>query len=436
VFQDRTDKAAFSEAAEMAITGYADPKSFAKGTGEALYFQEQLLRRQGYSGEALERGLKESSSKIFAGGIEQALAADDVVSARRLLAEGSREWRPPVPHDLSKVSGVVEKGNIDIDNRKVERRPDGSIATVESFSFNFDGVEVLIPTVIDGKKVSNDEAIAHFMKTGEHLGKFKTPEAATEYAIKLHENHAIQYGEARTRMTADDVAKAKKAIEVKAEALEKKAEAAQKDAEAAQFEKDVASQSAEVLKQVNEFPDLDWEEKEAKAVQLTKGIEDPKVRAEIRKRLAADFKEQAITHKAKVTMELDELYKLIHQTGPDGSQLTISAQLGAIQSANVSEEAKRRATKGVYDRLNGEDNTALSSAGLAAWRRWRDGEGFTASPEEQRAMMLDLGLNEKDRKAASEYEGLRVEYSQARVFGLITSVYKDLKNKPDQLNRI
>lgn len=225
-------------------------------------------------------------------------------------------------------------------------------------------------------------------------------------------------------------------IDAKAEALEKRWEKAQKEAEAAKFEQDVATQSAEVLKQVNEFPDLDWEEKEAKAVQLTKDIEDPKVRAEIRKRLAADFKEQAITHKANVTLELDELDKLIHQTGPDGSQLTISAQLGAIQSANVSEEAKRRATKGVYDRLNGEDNTALSSSGLAAWRQWRDGEGFTASPEEQRAMMLDLGLNEKDRKAASEYEGLRVEYSQARVFGLITSVYKELTNKPDQLNRI
>lgn len=421
VFQDRTDKAAFSEAAEMAIAGYADPKSFAKGTGEALWFQEQILRRQGYSGEALERGLKESSSKIFAGGIEQALAADDLASARRLLAEGSRGWKPALPHDLSKVGGVVEKGNIDIDNRKVEHRPDGSIATVESFSFNFDGVEVLIPTVIDGKKVSNDEAIAHFMKTGEHLGKFKTPEAATEYAIKLHENHAIQYGEARTRMTSDDVAKAKKAIKVKAEALEKKWEAAQKEAEAAKFEQDVATQSAEVLKQVNEFPDP--EVRTAKAVELTRDIEDPKLKAAVRKAVDGTLKEQELQGKARLVLELDALDSMLDQVGPDGTTYTPTARLAVIQSANVSEEAKRVVTKGVYDMLDGKNNEAASASGLAAWRAWFDSTGGRASQEEMQAKMLDFGLNAADRKKAADYKGVRLEYPQQRVFSLIDSVF-------------
>lgn len=428
LYEDRTDNAAFSEAAETAMTGYADPKAFAKNTGEALYFMERKLRRNGYSGEALDRGLKESSSKIFAGGIEQALAADDLASARRLLAEGSREWRPPVPHDLSKVGGVVEKGNIDIDNRKVEHRPDGSIATVESFSFNFDGVEVLIPTVIDGKKVSNDEAIAHFMKTGEHLGKFKTPEAATEYAIKLHENHAIQYGEARTRMTADDVAKAKKAIKVKAEALEKKWEAEKKEAEAEAFEKAVVSMTAEIGKQVTEYGG-DVDQQTAKAFELTADIKDEKQKAEVRKRLAADIKERDTKHKAKVTLEVAEGAKWIAQTGEDDTSLTTSDQLAAIDLLNVSDDAKAVLRQRVSDRIEGKENKAASAANLRVFRAMWDAENGM-SPERARAMMLDLNLNAEDTAKAMEYEGRASEYSQSRIEPLVRSVID--KNMPSE----
>ena len=314
VFQDRTDKAAFSEAAEMAMTGFADPKAFAKGTGEALWFQEQILRRDGYTGEALERGLKESSSKIFAGGIEQALAADDLASARRLLKQGED-----------------------------------------------------------------------------------------------------------TRMTADDVAKAKKAIKVKAEALEKKWEAAQKEAEAAKFEQDVATQSAEVLKQVNEFPDP--EVRTAKAVELTKDIEDPKLKAAVRKSVDGTLKEQELQSKARLVLELDHLDALITSTRPGGTGYTVTDKLAVIQQANVSEEAKRVATKGVYDMLDGKNNEAASASGLAAWRAWFDSTGGRASQEEMQAKMLDFGLNAADRKKAADYKGVRLEYPQQRVFSLIDSVF-------------
>lgn len=90
VYQDRTDTAAFEEAAETAMHSYMSLPDFQKNVGQALYYQEQLLRRAGYAGEALERGLKEGSSKIFAGAINQALASDDIAGARNILAEGSR----------------------------------------------------------------------------------------------------------------------------------------------------------------------------------------------------------------------------------------------------------------------------------------------------------------------------------------------------------
>ena len=90
VYQDRTESAAFEECAETAIHSYGNLPEFQKNVGHALYFQEKILSRAGYSGEALERGLKEGSSKIFAGAIQQALSSDDISGARQILEEGSR----------------------------------------------------------------------------------------------------------------------------------------------------------------------------------------------------------------------------------------------------------------------------------------------------------------------------------------------------------
>lgn len=85
--------------------------------------------------------------------------------------------------------GLVVIGTIDIAHRPVVTNEDGSISTVRSISFEEDGVEVLIPTVLDGppRVVEDSEAIAHYGDTGEHLGKFSSVEAADEYATRLHD---------------------------------------------------------------------------------------------------------------------------------------------------------------------------------------------------------------------------------------------------------
>lgn len=91
----------------------------------------------------------------------------------------------------SGAAGMVEPGNVDLYAQPEVENADGSISTVRSMSVGFDGAEVLIPQVTpDGRSLTPQEAIEEFQKTGRHLGKFDTPENATAYAQKLHEDYA------------------------------------------------------------------------------------------------------------------------------------------------------------------------------------------------------------------------------------------------------
>jgi predicted GNAT family acetyltransferase len=89
--------------------------------------------------------------------------------------------------------GLVAAGNINTDKRKVLKNEDGTISTELSFSIGTEKGEVLIPQVVDGKKLTKEQAIEHYKKTGEHLGIFDTPENASKYADSLHKDQDKKY---------------------------------------------------------------------------------------------------------------------------------------------------------------------------------------------------------------------------------------------------
>jgi hypothetical protein len=93
--------------------------------------------------------------------------------------------------------GLITSGNIDVSKLPAVRNPDGSYSTVRSMGIEMDGKFYLIPTVINGRVVSDDEAIKFFEKTGRHLGIFGSQADSDAYAKQLSEAEAKRIGKAK-----------------------------------------------------------------------------------------------------------------------------------------------------------------------------------------------------------------------------------------------
>ncbi len=85
--------------------------------------------------------------------------------------------------------GILEVGNVNLIDRPGLPTPDNGYGNVFTGTFGIeDGKTVLLPTIVDGIKLSPKEAFQHFKKTGEHMGIFESASAANAFDKKLHED--------------------------------------------------------------------------------------------------------------------------------------------------------------------------------------------------------------------------------------------------------
>jgi hypothetical protein len=96
--------------------------------------------------------------------------------------------------------GMAEPGNLDLNARKIYHgrnrdQPNVDFRTEKSMSIGTDEGEYLIPTVVNGQQLTEEQAIQHFYETGEHLGRFATPDSADTYANMLHRRQEKVYGQ-------------------------------------------------------------------------------------------------------------------------------------------------------------------------------------------------------------------------------------------------
>ena len=166
---------------------------------EQIRMKDALIKAYKATGmtESEAEQLINSWKKKEGGAIPQGAA---VIGSNGLRPSGLRNRLETDSGDRKDTTGQYGKGTIDLNNRQVVHNADGSISTERSFSFYDEdtGKEVLIPTVVGGRILTEDEAIDHYYDTvragrPEYLGMFDTPEEATEYAERLHNRQDWYY---------------------------------------------------------------------------------------------------------------------------------------------------------------------------------------------------------------------------------------------------
>lgn len=107
------------------------------------------------------------------------------------------------------ASKAAYPGNIDINNRPVIQNNDGTFSTEESLSFQDEnGFEIVVPTIVNGQRLTPDEAINYYYQTGQQLGVFRTPQEAEKYANNLHLRQERKYGSPSRSANLDAILRA------------------------------------------------------------------------------------------------------------------------------------------------------------------------------------------------------------------------------------
>lgn len=180
----------FNLPAVSPVTGTVKAISNRKGL-KAVIVEAEDGSYYGITGVAADKSLK-TGSKIKEG---DTLGKGEVVS----VVKYPKGWTFGQPKEdvteTVRASGrMVAAPNIDLNRRTPVTNMDGTVSTEDSITIEEDNVFINIPTIIKGKRVTDEEALTHYHRTGEHLGKFTSKEAAVKYAEQISELQAKRYG--------------------------------------------------------------------------------------------------------------------------------------------------------------------------------------------------------------------------------------------------
>ena len=93
---------------------------------------------------------------------------------------------------VSTVEPVVEP-TLSHDNRPIIFNKDGSYSTEKNIVKEIDGVSYILPTIINGEEKTEDEAVQHFLKTGEHFGGYESDAKALKAEKEMHNKTEAAY---------------------------------------------------------------------------------------------------------------------------------------------------------------------------------------------------------------------------------------------------
>lgn len=195
---------ALKELGDLQRKAKTEQASFkAKWDAMSFYEQQAILADQG-APSALDRVVDRLRFLAFTQprGLSGVTPKEDprfAVTRSLIAAEQQRAFGSvrPALFTLGTPRGLVRPGNIDLNRRQIARNPDGSISTERSMSITIDGREILIPTVVNGRVVSQKEAIDHYVQTHKSLGTFRTAADANAYAEALSRRQSQFYGASR-----------------------------------------------------------------------------------------------------------------------------------------------------------------------------------------------------------------------------------------------
>lgn len=159
---------------------------------------EYFLEHEKPTGQATKVETGADGSKKRNGGGTAAMAGAAALGAAALAGKAQAQ-------DKKLPDGMAAVGNIDVNHRPVIQNKDGSHSTIFSWTVPIgNGQWALVPSIADGKFLTPDgkmpdmtdqkqrtalynAAIAQYKKTGQHLGIFKSEDAANKFAEATHD---------------------------------------------------------------------------------------------------------------------------------------------------------------------------------------------------------------------------------------------------------